>query len=75
MPVSVEGTAIKNRIKALRTVIGPPDFETIRKLSVFIGSVTRLLLQPHVKYAAVMKSTSACTKTGCNEPSELLLKM
>ena len=69
MPDNVEGIAIKNRIKALPTDIDPPDLETMRKLSVFIGSVTRLLLQPHVKYAAVKKSTSACTKTGCNVPS------
>ena len=49
MPVNIEGTAIKNRTKALPDVIVPPDLETIRKLSVFIGSVTLLLLQPHVK--------------------------
>ena len=75
MPVNIEGTAIKNRIKAVPTVTEPPDLETIRKLSVFIGSVTRLLLQPHVKYPAVKKSTSNCTKTGCNVPSELSLEI
>ena len=75
MPVNIEGTAIKNRTKALPIVTEPPDLETIRKLSVFIGSVTRLLLQPHVKYPAVKKSTSACTKTGCNVPSELSLEI
>ena len=71
MPVKIDGTAIKNRIKAVPTDIEPPDLETIRKLSVFIGSVTLLLLQPHVKYPAVKKKTSNCTKTGCNVPSEL----
>ena len=75
MPVNIEGTAIKNRTKALPTVTEPPDLETIRKLSVFIGSVTLLLLQPHVKYPAVKKNTSNCTKTGCNVPSELSLEI
>ena len=73
MPVNIEGTAIKNLIKALPPVTEPPVIETIRKLSVFIGSVTLLLLQPHVKYPAVKKNTSNCTKTGSNVPSELSL--
>ena len=74
MSVKIEGTAIKNRIKAVPIVIESPDLEMIRKLSVFIGSVTRLLLQLHVKYPAVKKSTIACTKTGCNNPSPLSFK-
>ena len=75
MPVNIEGTAIKNRTKASPTVTEPPDLETIRKLSVFMGRVTLLLLQPHVKYPAVRKSTSTCTKTGCNVPSELSVEI
>ena len=75
MPVNIEGTAIKNLTKAPPTVTEPPDLETMRKFSVFIGNVTRLLLQPHVKYPAVRKSTSICTKTGFNVPSELSLEI
>ena len=74
MPVNIEGTAIKNLTNAPPTVTEPPDLETIRKFSVFIGNVTRLLLQLHVKYPPVRKSTSTCTKTGCNVPSELSLE-
>jgi hypothetical protein len=70
-PLKTIGKDIKKRKRAVFPLIEFPLRSTTFNPNVFIGSVTRLLLQPQEKYAAVKNNTSPCTNIGESLPSSL----